>query len=153
MSLDNFIMYFGSNLSDSGILAKTTFILHPFVTPILLMTTFEITYLVHKRRSVNFLGIKFDEGRRIKTGLKSWVLRNVVGVVGLCLAGVGVVVNFDLVQNKHIDEEAGNVSWMSVFDEGDLEMQVHKILGLMPTLILGEFFFLRKRGRGGLVFL
>ncbi|GMH85997.1 hypothetical protein TrVE_jg10153 [Triparma verrucosa] len=136
MSLDNLVMYLSDSISSDHWIGVTAFVVHPFVTPVLLMTTFEITYLVHKRRSVNLLGIKFDEGRRVKTGWKSWVLRNLVGVGGLGLAGVGVVVNFDLVQNKHVDPEAGNVSWMSVFDEGDLEMQVHKILGLLPTLIL-----------------
>lgn len=80
------------------------------------MITFEITYLVHKRRSVNFCGIQFDEGRRIKTTIKSWLLRNFVGIVAGCLAAIGVCVNFDLVQVRHIDPDAGNTSWLDLFD-------------------------------------
>ena len=39
-------------------------IFRPFEVPILLIVIFEITYLVHKRRSVNFCAMYFDEGVR-----------------------------------------------------------------------------------------
>lgn len=33
------------------------------IAPIFVVETFELAYLVHKRRSVNFFGIKFDVSR------------------------------------------------------------------------------------------
>eukprot|EP00520_Triparma_pacifica_P012691 CAMPEP_0118654804 /NCGR_PEP_ID=MMETSP0785-20121206/12586_1 /TAXON_ID=91992 /ORGANISM="Bolidomonas pacifica, Strain CCMP 1866" /LENGTH=380 /DNA_ID=CAMNT_0006547491 /DNA_START=110 /DNA_END=1252 /DNA_ORIENTATION=- len=144
MVYDNFVMALGDSISTSDGVAKSVFVLHPFIVPSILMTSFEITYLVHKRRSVKFCGIQFDEGRRVKTTFKSWLLRNIMTIIATCLIGIGVVVNFDLVQIQHIAPEAGNVSWLELFEsKKSIEEEVHKVLGVLPTalLILANFYF------------
>jgi hypothetical protein len=101
---------------------------------------------------VKFCGIQFDEGRRVKTTYKSWLLRNFVGIIAGCLIGIGVVVNFDLVHIRHIDPEAGNVSWLELFEsEKTIEEDVHKVLGVLPTalLILANFYFAAVMWRYG----
>jgi len=144
MVYDNFVMASGDRISDKDAIAKSVFIFHPFIVPSILMTTFEITYLVHKRRSVRFCGIQFDEGRRVKTTFNSWLLRNIVGMIAGCLIGIGVIVNFDLVQIQLIDPQAGNVSWLEIFESKfTIEEDMHKVLGVLPTalLVLANFYF------------
>lgn len=44
---------------ESNLFYKAVFVLQTFEVPILLIVVFEVTYLVHKRRSVNFCGMYF----------------------------------------------------------------------------------------------
>ncbi|MGH7974625.1 MAG: hypothetical protein ACREBR_03800 [bacterium] len=56
------------------------------IVPIFLNVIYEITYLVHKRRSVKFCGLFFDEGKRVKvitTPVRSFVLRNFIRILGI----------------------------------------------------------------------
>lgn len=58
---------------------------------------FEITYLVHKKRSVNFCLMYFDEGVRVKnTAFMSFMLRNSIRALATALLALGLVTNFQL---------------------------------------------------------
>lgn len=74
---------------------------------------FEITYLVHKKRSVNFCGMYFDEGVRVNnTAFMSCMLRNSIRSLATVLLVMGLVVNFDLFSSETLVEGklAGTVS-------------------------------------------
>jgi hypothetical protein len=76
-----------------------------FEVPILLVVIFEITYLVHKRRSVNFCGMYFDEGVRVNnTAFMSCMLRNSIRSLATVLLAMGLIVNFDLFSSENIAE-------------------------------------------------
>mmetsp|Transcript_16345 Transcript_16345/g.33298 ORF Transcript_16345/g.33298 Transcript_16345/m.33298 type:complete len:343 (-) Transcript_16345:52-1080(-) len=141
MTYDNSLTALGDILESDGPMAKSAFVLHPFIVPTLIMVTFEMAYIVHKKRSVNFCGIQFDEGRRVKVGLKSWILRNAVFCLSTALIVTGAVVNFDLVHSSHVDDTAGNVGLLRVFEGvteagGGVEGQVHRILAFVPVAFL-----------------
>ena len=90
---------------DDNPFVRAIIILQTLEVPILLVVTFEITYLVHKRRSVNFCGIYFDEGVRVKsTALMSFLLRNSVRLLALALLVTGLTIDFDLFM-KYIPEK------------------------------------------------
>ena len=110
--------------------------------PILLVATFELTYLVHKRRSVNFCGMFFDEGQRIRrmitTPIKSFVLRNFIRAIAVFLTVLNILVNFDLVDDTGsetgLDPRCG---WVCLFKDGrPWDEKVHILLSLIPTGIL-----------------
>jgi hypothetical protein len=110
--------------------------------PILLVATFELTYLVHKRRSVNFCGMFFDEGQRIRrmitTPIKSFVLRNFIRAIAVFLTVLNILVNFDLVDDtgseNGLDSRCG---WVCLFRDGrPWDKKVHMLLSLIPTGIL-----------------
>jgi len=129
------------------------------VVPILLLTTFELTYLVHKRRSVNFCGMFFDEGQRIRrmitTPIKSFVLRNSIRVLAIFLTAVGIIANFSLIRDNttgEVDDEEGTdvepadprCSWVCLFrDERSWDEKTNTLLSLIPTgvLILCNAYF------------
>jgi len=101
------------------------------------MVIFELTYLVHKRRSVNFCGMYFDEGARVEsTAYTGWVLRNSIRALSTILAVLGLMVNFDVIQrNTEVDKLAGTAGWWSLsFD--DLDGQLPLLLSLIPELVL-----------------
>jgi hypothetical protein len=59
-------------------------VIGPSAIPILLDVLYEVCYLVHKRRSVNFFGLEFDQGHRVKilsSTTRSFVLRNFIRVL------------------------------------------------------------------------
>lgn len=110
--------------------------------PILLVATFELTYLVHKRRSVNFCGMFFDEGQRIRrmitTPIKSFVLRNSIRAVAVFLTVLNILANFELVNDtgseNGLDPRCG---WVCLFRDGrPWDEKVHILLSLVPTGIL-----------------
>ena len=128
MSYDNALTALGDRIESDGPMARSAFVMHPFIVPTLIMVTFEMAYIVHKKRSVNFCGIQFDEGRRVKVGLKSWFLRNAVAGISFALIVTGMVVNLDMVHTSHVDDTAGNVGLLKVFEggEGGWEGQLHR---------------------------
>jgi hypothetical protein len=88
-----------TDLNDNPFV-RSIIILQTLEVPILLIVTFEITYLVHKQRSVNFCGIYFDEGVRVNnTALMSFLLRNSVRLLATALLLTGLTIDFDLFSN------------------------------------------------------
>ena len=68
---------------------------------------FEITYLVHKRRSVNFCLMYFDEGVRVRnTAFMSFMLRNSIRALATALLVLGLIADFQLF---HSDFPIGEV--------------------------------------------
>ena len=94
---------------DDNPFVRAIIILQTLEVPILLIVTFEITYLVHKRRSVNFCGIYFDEGVRVNnTALMSFLLRNSVRLLATALLLTGLTIDFDLFSNYIPDKGERN---------------------------------------------
>jgi len=123
---------------DNNVFIKTVYFLQTFEVPILLIVIFEITYLVHKRRSVNFCGMYFDEGVRIKnTAFMSCMLRNSIRTLATVLLVMGLIVNFDFIQSGKpaVDELAGRAGWWALSKE-DWDSRLHLLLSLIPTAVL-----------------
>ncbi|KAL9179898.1 hypothetical protein ACHAXT_007868 [Thalassiosira profunda] len=122
---------------ESFVFYDVVFVLQAFEVPILLIVIFEITYLVHKRRSVNFCGMSFDEGVRVKnTAFMSCMLRNCIRALATVLLVMGLIVNLDLLQSgTPVDELAGRAGWWALGGE-DWDGKVHLLLSLIPTAIL-----------------
>lgn len=121
------------------------FVLQALQVPVFLVVIFELTYLVHKRRSVHFCGMSFDEGRLgervhdvFTISVQSFLLRNVMRILStLCLV-LGVIANFDLLKDRaEKDPLAGRVGWWPLFDRSDdVYVSSHVIISLLPTLVL-----------------
>ena len=125
-------------------LVKSILILQCFEVPILLIVIFEVTYLIHKRRSVNFCGMYFDEGRRLNnTQAMSCMLRNSIRTLATILLVMGLLVNFDFIQSDaKVDELAGRAGWYVFFnEEGSLENKLHLFLSLIPIAVLVVYSF------------
>jgi len=133
---------------DDAPFLKVVFVLQALEVPLLLMTEFELTYLVHKKRSVNFCWMFFDEGRRVSsiitTPMKSFIARNFIRILGFFMGATGIFVNLDLLKDvSNIDVEAGRTGWSTLWkNDSNLETQIHVFLSLIPTavLILCSFF-------------
>lgn len=127
---------------DDALLLKVVFVLQSFLVPILLVTIFELTYIVHKRRSVNFCGLYFDEGRRVQniitTRWKSFLARNALRILALILLAIGVFVNLDLLGIVHqADQLTGRVGWANLWNSNDwTEAHTLVLISLFPTAIL-----------------
>ena len=108
--------------------------------PILLLTTFEVCYLIHKRRSVNFCSMFFDEGHRVilvPTMVRGFLLRNMIRMIALLLLGMGIVVNFGLgIPKDNISALAGKAGWRSVMEIEDNKQEAFLILSLLPEAVL-----------------
>jgi hypothetical protein len=90
------IQALGDSISSDSVAAGFGTVIEAAVSPLFLVTIFEMTYMVHKRRSVKFCGIVFDQGHRINTEPCSWFLRHFVRIVALGLFIWGIVVYFQL---------------------------------------------------------
>ncbi|KAL3797846.1 hypothetical protein HJC23_006884 [Cyclotella cryptica] len=126
------------NNYDSNLFMKAIFILQPFEVPILLVVMFELTYLVHKRRSVNFCGMYFDEGRRVyNTAVMSCMLRNSIRSLATLLLIMGLLVNLDVHRDGAAETLAGRAGWFTFFTiEGSAYDKIHLLLSLIPVAVL-----------------
>jgi hypothetical protein len=123
------------NELDSHELLKVVFVLHALQVPIFLITIFELTYLVHKRRSVHFCGMFFDEGRLVlgrlrananvdtdtdaptdiqfrprlhgvfSTPVKSFFFRNIIRFIAILCWIIGTLANLDLLRDGDPEDE------------------------------------------------
>lgn len=136
------------------------FVLQAIQVPIYLVTIFELTYLIHKRRSVHFLGMYFDEGRlgrRVQgvfsTPFKSFLARNFIRILSTILFATGIFVNFDILpQLKTVEDLAGKTGWMSVFDTS-VPPKLDLIMSLFPVAILVTCSFVLSIALWRLVYL
>jgi len=127
------------NNYDSYLFMKAIFVLQPFEVPLLLVVVFELTYLVHKSRSVNFCGMDFDEGRRLhNTAAISCMMRNSIRSLATVLLIVGLIVNLDVIQDDStIDALVGRAGWHSFFTmEANVKAKMHLLLSLLPVAVL-----------------
>mmetsp|Transcript_18252 Transcript_18252/g.25956 ORF Transcript_18252/g.25956 Transcript_18252/m.25956 type:complete len:387 (+) Transcript_18252:35-1195(+) len=91
-------------------------LLQPFAVPILLDVLYETCYLVHKRRSVNFFGLEFDQGHRVKilnSRTRSFVLRNFIRAIALCLLAIGILSNMELLSSTTTKDYTEG--WMGLY--------------------------------------
>lgn len=128
---------------DDSFFLKVVFVLQAFQVPILLATMFELTYIIHKRRSVNFCGLYFDEGRRVQsiitTRLKSFLARNALRILGLIMLTNGIFVNLDLLRLvPEADQLTGRVGWANLWGATNKWTTAHTLvlISLFPTAIL-----------------
>jgi len=138
---ENIVMAIG-DLDRNGIAVNIGRACHAVIVPLFLVATFELTYLIHKRRSVNFCGITFDASKRRKktkadeSSLCSTILRFAVLFVATVLLVVGILVNYNLI------EEGSSGSGLSI-SQGYLDINedwdTHFWLSLVPSLVLWVF--------------
>jgi len=128
---------------DDTLFLKVVFVLQAFQVPILLVTIFELTYIVHKRRSVNFCGLYFDEGRRVQsiitTRWKSFLARNALRIIALLMLAIGIFVNLDLLGFvSQADQLTGRVGWANLWNDNSNWNEAHTLvlISLFPTAIL-----------------
>lgn len=132
------------NESDDHILLRIIFVLQATQVPVFLLALFELTYLVHKKRSVHFCGMFFDEGRlgRYKAGVfstpvKSFVFRNLIRFLAFLCCLLGFFANFDLLRDKdEKDTLAGRTGWWQLLRSKDAIYSAHVLMSLIPTLVL-----------------
>lgn len=121
------------------------FVVQAIQVPIYLVTIFELTYLIHKRRSVHFLGMYFDEGRlgrRVKgvfsTPFKSFLARNFIRMLSTVLFATGVIVNFDIIlpNIQTVGDLAGKTGWWRLVEPLETNELVSILMSLIPAAIL-----------------
>jgi len=133
LCIENVLLCFENELDDTMTGVKVFYCFHAGVIPVILIISFEVCYMVHKRRSVNFCHIYFDEGRRVKTHCKSFLLRNAIYILALFLFCINLVSSF----RKDEDIMAGKVGWIQFFnDERLLKNKTHVLISLVSALIL-----------------
>lgn len=135
---DNVIMATtGIDRAKDSVQAMLAF--HACVTPMILLVCYEIAYLVHKQKSVNFCGISFESGHRrhghaggggsdARRKFLSTFLRFSVWMIG-----VGLLVLNLLASYKWSGESEPEIR--SIYDlEGD--STAHAIFSILPALVL-----------------
>eukprot|EP00752_Nemacystus_decipiens_P011149 g9905.t1 len=126
LAYENIVLALSNMLSDDSALVQIGRTTRAAVIPLFLVVMFEVAYAVHKRRSVKFCGIVFDQGHRRGVEPCSWVLRNFVRIVAMLLFVVGILVNYDIAVGN--DRKAGGTGLVETEDAS-----AHLLLALLPT--------------------
>ena len=120
--------------------ASIIYALQATVPASLLLSTFDVTYSIHKTRSLLFCGI-VDGHTRSKNPRISMLLKMSMRFLSLGLLAVGILVNFDLV--KPNNPLAGRVGWYYLVTQPWAPTSWHVLLGILPSGIssLASFYF------------
>jgi len=112
------------------------------VPPSLLLSTFDVTYSIHKTRSVQFCGI-VDGQSRSKNPKIVWLLKVFMRILALFLLAIGIIVNFDIIDGGS-NPLAGRVGWYYLITERwEDEKSLQALLAILPIGIssIASFYF------------
>lgn len=109
--------------------------------PLLLLVTFDVCYFIHKRRSVNFCGMFFDEGHRVirvSSVMRGTLWRNLIRIIALMLLISGLVVNFARWLGIEGLDQAGKTGLLALFKQGinAYNDEPYLIMSLVPEAVL-----------------
>lgn len=142
LACSNYFIQHSQDSINKHPMLKALFVLQAVQVPIYLVTIFELTYLIHKRRSVHFLGMYFDEGRlgrRVKgvfsTPFKSFLARNFIRILSTVLFATGIIVNFDILPTTEtVGDLTGKSGWWNLIQSDDFVQNI--FISLIPTAVL-----------------
>lgn len=128
----------GSEVTDGW--AYIVYALQATVPPSLFLSTFDVTYSIHKTRSIAFCGI-VDGHTRTKNPRVVKFLKWGTRFIALGLLAIGLIVNFDLI--TPVNPLAGRVGWYYLVTEAWTDESLHVLLGILPIGIasLASFYF------------
>mmetsp|Transcript_19219 Transcript_19219/g.31921 ORF Transcript_19219/g.31921 Transcript_19219/m.31921 type:complete len:342 (+) Transcript_19219:109-1134(+) len=128
----------GGQIADGW--AYIVYALQATVPPCLFLSTFDITYSIHKTRSIAFCGI-VDGHTRTKNPRVVKFLKWATRFIALGLLAIGLVVNFNLV--TPVNPLAGRVGWYYLVTVPWTDESLHVLLGILPIGIasLASFYF------------
>lgn len=136
------------NSFSSQIVYYILLVLQTTEIPILLLVTFDICYLIHKRRSVNFCGLFFDEGHRVirvPSRIRGALTRNSVRILSFTLLVFGLAVNFGIgIGEDKMSPLAGKTGWLELFAAGiEVKTERYLLLSFFPeaVLIIGSLYW------------
>lgn len=130
--IENVVLAVGDEVDEHGGVAGFAKVVHALIIPLFLVLFFEVAYEVHKRRSVNFCGIIFDEGHRRSFTFSSFFVRHSTHFIAVLLIAVNLIVNFNALEN-----ESGRAGMVG-YHELD-ESEEHLIFGIIPSVVLSLY--------------
>lgn len=117
----------GKPISDFW--AYIIYALQATVPAALTLSTFDVTYSIHKTRAILFCGI-VDGQTRSKNPRVSMLLKIMMRLLSLGLVAIGLVANFDLVEPSN--PLAGRVGWYYFVSTPWTAESLHVLLAVFP---------------------
>lgn len=130
--IENVVLALGETVDEDSGAAGFAKVVHAFIIPLFLVLFFEVAYTVHKRRSVNFCGITFDEGHRRSFTVASFFVRHSTHFIAVLLIVVNLIVNFNVPKNE--SGRAGRAGYHELDESED-----HLIFGIIPSVVLSLY--------------
>jgi len=120
--------------------AYVIYVLQATVPASLLLSTFDVTYSIHKTRSILFCGV-VDGHTRSKNPTTSMLLKMAMRIVALGQITIGLLVNFDVV--KPSNPMAGRVGWYYLVTVPWSDESLSVLLGILASGVasLASFYF------------
>jgi len=138
-AITNLILATPINEDDGSFWIKIFYVLHAARAPMMLLTTFELCYVVHKRRSVKFCCILFDNrGHRVSNNIISCILRNSIWALSSLMFITGIAVDLGLLTHQgpsFEDDEMGVTGFLEFAEEGG-EKREGAFAALIPWLVV-----------------
>ncbi|KAJ0399346.1 hypothetical protein P43SY_001535 [Pythium insidiosum] len=126
---DNSIMATTGLHDRSRTAVRAMLAFHACVVPLILVVCYELAYLVHKQKSVNFCGISFESGHRRILGRNalSTCQRFAVWLIGLALLVLNLITAY-----RWSDEDVEIQSLYELHGGST----THAVLSVLPALVL-----------------
>ena len=132
------------DISSSGDLPKpimyTVYILESSLAPCLLLSTFDVTYCIHKTRHIPFCGV-YDGHTNTLNPSCTLALKISMRILALALLSLSILTNFNLLSTT--SPYAGRAGWYWLATEPWNISHVHVLLELIPIGVtsLATFYF------------
>lgn len=115
------------------------YVLEATVAPSLLMSTFDVTYIIHKTRHLQFCCILEGQAQKRRPH-RSRAAKYCMRFLSVLLLVLGLLVNFDVGFNPP-SPYAGQVGWSFVISEPFTQEQVQVVLSLIPMAVVSVVCF------------
>ena len=121
----------GNSLPQS--VTDIVYVLESTAAPCLLLSTFDVTYCIHKTRHIPFCGV-YDGQTHTKNPKCTLALKMSIRVIALGLLSMSIIANFGLIGTT--SPYAGRTGWYWIITEPWNKTHVHVLLELMPFAVL-----------------
>lgn len=113
-------------------------VFHAWILPSVLLICYEVAYLVHKRRSVNFCGITFESGHRAhRKAFCSTFLRFSIWLLALVALVVNVLINFNLIDDDNPESrQSGAFRRQGLYELYHVSLTSYFLLSVIPAFVL-----------------
>lgn len=136
IAFDNIVMA-TTGIDESKVSTQAMLAFHACIIPMILLVCYEMAYLVHKQKSVNFCGIRFESGhRRAGRRNQAWAmcLRLTIWLLALGLLFLNLIASYGWV-DEHLQDPARHMELKSVYDlQGDTT--AHTLFSVIPAFVL-----------------
>jgi len=107
------------------------------IIPFMLSYTFELAYVLHKHRFLQFFGIEFKKGHRNQLSIISWILRSIIHLISIVFIALKITINVSRIKTN---EQINRDGFRSFYNQENTKKLMITVLPPIFLFVFGTYF-------------